>query len=329
VPGRPIGLLVAAFPFAMIIGFALAGRAVSGGHAQLVLVPSLVTVAGGAAGFVLGEGLAVYFPARFLMGLGSGGVWIGVTFMTLERWPGQEYLCMSRILSAYSAGGLIGPGLGAIGGVDGPFLAYLVLIGAGFALTLFMPAADRRRPFRTDRSALRVPGFWVAAAGVLFVYLGYGIVEGILPLHLADGLGQAQIGASYVGMSALVAVLAAIAGRLPPGPILFGSLGLVSVGIVIAGATNDAIIWLVALAVIGGGFGLGATGSVGVLLEAIPPERIVTAMVIWSQLGIIGYLIGPLAGGGVAETIGYAWLGVVPAVAGLGVVAIRLQTRRR
>jgi MFS family permease len=46
-------------------------------------------------------------------------------------------------------------------------------------------------------------------------------------------------------------------------------------------------------------------------------------MVIWSQLGIIGYLIGPLAGGGVAETIGYAWLGVVPAAAGLGVVAIR------
>jgi MFS family permease len=80
--------LVAAFPFAMIIGFALAGRAVSGGHAQLVLVLSLVTVAGGAAGFVLGEGLAVYFPARFLMGLGSGGLWIGVTFMTLERWPG-------------------------------------------------------------------------------------------------------------------------------------------------------------------------------------------------------------------------------------------------
>lgn len=234
---------------------------------------------------------------------------------------------MSRILSAYSAGGLIGPGLGAIGGVHGPFLAYLALIACGFALALFMAPADQPRPFRADRSALRIPGFWAASAGVLFVYLGYGIVEGILPLHLADGFGQAQIGASYVGMSALVAVVAAVAGRLPPGPILLGSLGLVTVGIVVASASGNAIIWLVALAVIGVGFGLGATGSVGVLLEAIPLERIVTAMVIWSQLGIIGYLIGPLAGGGVAETVGYAGLGVVPAVAALAVVAIRLQTR--
>ena len=46
---------------------------------------------------------------------GMLGIWIGVTFDTLARWPGQEYLCMSRIFAAYSAGGLIGPTLGAIG----------------------------------------------------------------------------------------------------------------------------------------------------------------------------------------------------------------------
>ena len=41
-------------------------------------------------------------------------------------------------------------------------------------------------------------------------------------------------------------------------------------------------------------------------------ERIVTAMVVWSQLGIVGYLIGPLAGGAIAGSIGFAALGIVP-----------------
>ena len=59
---------------------------------------------------------------------GPGGIWIGVTFDTLERWPGQEYLCMSRMFAAYSVGGLIGPALGVFGGIQGPFLAYLLLL---------------------------------------------------------------------------------------------------------------------------------------------------------------------------------------------------------
>ena len=48
------------------------------------------------------------------MGFGSGGLWTGITFATLGRWPGQEYLCMSRVFAAYSVGGLLGPAIGAI-----------------------------------------------------------------------------------------------------------------------------------------------------------------------------------------------------------------------
>jgi MFS family permease len=54
----------------------------------------------------------------------------------------------------------------------------------------------------------------------------------------------------------------------------------------------------------------------------VPVERIVTAMVVWSQIGIIGYLLGPLVGGVVADGIGYGFIGVVPAVAGLLVIAL-------
>lgn len=322
-----IGLLVASFPLAMIGGFVLAARVVERGHTNAVLVCSLAVVGVGALGFSLGEGLGAYFTSRLVMGLGSGGLWIGVTFSTLERWPGDEYVCMSRVFSAYSVGGLVGPALGAIGGVRGPFLAYFALVAAAFLMTLLLREPSRRRVFRSDRSALRGRGFWLASAGVLFVYLGYGIVEGILPLHLASGLSQAAIGLSFVAMSLVVAGASALASRWRPRVMVAASLVLVTAGLTVAGLTDAVFLWLAALAAAGIGFGVGNTGSVGILLQSVRPDRIVTAMVVWSQVGILGYVLGPLLGGAVAEGLGFAALGVVPLAGGAVLVAALLLQR--
>src|SRR5829696_6807626 len=150
-----IGLLVASFPAGMVAGFALAGWLVRRHGARPLLAASLGIVALGAFGFALGDSLALYFPARLLMGLGSGGIWIGVTFDTLQRWPGQEYVCMSRIFAAYSVGGLIGPALGVFGGIHGPFLAYLGLLVVAMPLVLLVGEPAVRREFAADRAALR------------------------------------------------------------------------------------------------------------------------------------------------------------------------------
>ena len=135
----------------MVAGFALAGWTVRRHGSRALLAGSLVLVALGALGFVLGDSLGTYFAARTLMGLGSGGIWIGVTFDTLERWPGQEYLCMSRVFAAYSVGGLIGPALGAFGGIHGPFLAYLGLLLLALPVVLLVDAPATRREFAADR----------------------------------------------------------------------------------------------------------------------------------------------------------------------------------
>ena len=68
------------------------------------------------------------------------------------------------------------------------------------------------------------------------------------------------------------------------------------------------------------GVGMGSTGSLGLLVDAVV-KRIVTAMVVWSQIGIAGYLLGPLVGGFVAEGLGYSAIGVVAACFGLAVLA--------
>ncbi len=320
-----IGLLVASFPAGMVAGFAFAGLAVRRYGPRALLVGSLLLVALGALGFVLGDSLGVYFAARTLMGLGSGGIWIGVTFDTLERWPGQEYLCMSRVFAAYSVGGLVGPGLGAFGGIEGPFLAYLTLLLLAVPLVLLVePAAPR--VFAADRTALGTRGFLIASAAILFAVLTLGVLEGVLPLHLAERLTQAQIGAFYVGASVIVALSATASGGRSPRPIVLAAVVLSVAGIALAGLVANVPLWMLSVALAATGIGLANTGSLGLLVEAVPVERIVTAMVVWSQVGILGYLLGPLAGGLVADGPGYAYIGLVPAAAGL--VLLGLLPRR-
>ncbi len=317
-----IGLLVASFPAGMVAGFALAGWAVRRRGSRALLIGSLALVALGALGFVLGDTLGVYFVARTLMGLGSGGIWIGVTFDTLERWPGQEYLCMSRVYAAYAAGGLIGPALGAFGGIHGPFLAYLVLLLLAVPLVLLVGEPPTRRAFAGDRAALRSRPFLIASAAILFAVLTLGVLEGVLPLHFAERLTQAQIGALYVGASVVVATSATASGGRRPRPLVFAAVLFSVAGISLAGMVANVPLWLLAVLLASVGIGLANTGSLGLLVEAVPVERIVTAMVVWSQIGIIGYLLGPLAGGLVAAGPGYAFIGLVPAAAGVLVVAL-------
>jgi MFS family permease len=158
-----IGALVASFPIGVMIGFVMAAHAVKLGRSRAVLIASLVLVATGSWGFILGDSLGSYLAGRFVMGVGSGGIWIGVTFQTLERWPGCEYLCMSRIFSAYAVGAMLGPVLGAIGGIRAPFIAYLALLIAASALVLVMAEPADKRRFRSDLEALRHAGFWLAS----------------------------------------------------------------------------------------------------------------------------------------------------------------------
>jgi MFS family permease len=323
-----IGVLSAMFPVGILVGFPLAGRWVRRRDAESLLPASAVIVAVGALAFVIADAMPLYFLGRLVMGVGSGGIWIGVTYTTLERWPGCEYVCMSRVFAAYSAGALLGPAFGALGGIRAPFVAYAALATAGAVLAPLAGAPEVRRPFRADRSALRQPGFALAAAGIAFAVLALGVVDGVLPLHLGTELGQRGIAVLFVGVAVIHAAGATVAGRVSPGRALLGGVALVVVGVGVTGVVDAPWIWFAALSVAGIGVGFGETGSVGVLLDAVPAERSLTAMVVWSQLGILGYVAGPLLGGAVAEVLGFAWIGVVPLLGAALLVAVRWVPRR-
>lgn len=317
-----MGALVATFAVGMAVGFALGGLGVQRRHAAAVLYVSVAVMTVGSLGFVLGDGsLVAYFVARLLMGIGSGGLWIGVTFATLERYRGQEYRRLTGVLAAYSVGGIAGAALGAVGGIRGPFLLYLGLVLAAGLGVRALGRPPERAVFRSDRTVLRDPAFVLACAGILLVALALGTLEGPLPLHFSSLLSQQEISALYVGIALVVGASAALGGGLPSRPTLAAASALVVAGIALAGATGSVGLWLVGGVVAGLGFGLGEAGALGILLAAVGVERIVLAMVVWSQVWALGYLAGPAAGGGVAEWLGFGAIGLVPLAAALLVVA--------
>jgi MFS family permease len=321
------GVLVACFGLGQLVGYPFAGRLGQGRGAAWVLRASLVVLLAGDAAFVLGDGLAVWFPARGLQGLGAAGLWIGVSFAILERWPDQAYQRVSGALAAYSVGAILGPAMGAVHGVRGPFLAHGVATLICVLPVLAIGAAGTRAQIGADRSVLRTRAFAVSAAGIVLIALTIGTLDGPLPLHLADRLGQTGIAALYVLVAVVVAAGAMLAGRMRPVTALAIGAVVVPPTIAIVGATGALGAWIPSLSLAGLGFGLGEAGALGVLLAAVPRERIVTAWVTSAQLWAGGYLVGPAVAGLFAEAFGYAVLGAVP-LAGSLLVAVALRSGR-
>jgi MFS family permease len=312
-----MGALVACFAIGQIVGYPLSARLLQRVHARAVLVASLSLTIVGDLGFVFGDSLGVYFPARLVQGVGAGGLWIGTAFAILERYPGEEYKRLSGILAAYGLGAIAGPAIGGVGGISGPFLLHLVLVTALTLALLAIGAPKNTAKFGSDRDALRTPGFMLASAGILMVALTLGTFDGPMPLHFGEQLSQAEIAGLYVLAALVSSGAAAFAGRRSPRLMLGVATVLMTVSIALGGATEIVGLWMLVAILCGVGVGAGDAGALGVLLESIGLDRIVLAMVVWSQVWAIGYLVGPALGGGVAEVFGYGALGLVPLAASM------------
>ena len=310
-----MGVLVASFAVGQMVGYPLAGRVLQRRHAVAVLLASLALIVVGDLGFIFGESLGAYFPARLLQGIGAGGLWIGTAFAIIERYPGEEYKRLTGILAAYGIGAIAGPAIGGVGGIRAPFALHLVLVTVVTLALIVIGTPKEPVKFGSDRAALRTPGFWLASAGILMVSLTLGTFDGPMPLHFAEQLSQAQIAGLYV-LSALVSSASAtLAGRASPRPVLAAATVLMTMAVALGGATETVGLWVLVAVLLGVGLGTGEAGSLGVLLESIGVDRIVLAMVVWSQVWAIGYLVGPAIGGGISEALGYGALGLVPLVA--------------
>ncbi|HWF73921.1 MAG TPA: MFS transporter [Solirubrobacteraceae bacterium] len=330
VGGGVTGALVACFGFGQLVGLVLGGLFLGRRSTAALLGVSLGLVMVGDIGFIAGHGLAVYFPTRVLQGIGASGLWLGVTIGVVERFPDRGLPRLMGILTAYSVGGVVGPVLGAVGGIRGPFIAHFLLLALCLAWVgqLGAPrvrvAADRRAGLRDIRSG----PFLIASMGVLTVATDLATLEGPLPVHLAVKLTQAQIGFLYTGAALTLGISAMASARLPQRGCIAAGVVIAGAGVTLLGVSGDLGLWIGAVAVTGLGLGLAEGGSLGLLVGSSDGEGIILVTALWSQFWAGGYLFGSALSGVAVARLGFGAAGVVPMVIAILTLALLVSRAR-
>lgn len=84
-----------------MVGFFLAAQGVKRGHSTALLLASLGLAALGSLAFVAGDSLEIYFTGRLVMGIGSGGVWIGVTERYQPEPTADELIHVAEVVALW------------------------------------------------------------------------------------------------------------------------------------------------------------------------------------------------------------------------------------
>lgn len=317
-----LGLLLLAIAAGSLLSMPTAGaliqrlgtRAVTRGAGLLALV-GLATVSAS-----LGVGvLPSAAVGLFLYGIGTG-VWdvaMNVEGAAVER--GLARTVMPRFHAGFSAGTVVGSGLGAAAvGLGVPTLLHLGLLALVAVATLlvvtgrFLP--DEPLPEDDDGgdgswwTAWREPRTLLIGLMVLALALTEGTANDWLALALVDGYDVPH----WVGVAGFaVFVTAMTAGRLL-GPVLLDRFGRVPVLLcTMAGAAGGVLLIvlgghpvLVVLGIVLWGVGASLGFPVGMSAAADDPRRAAVRVSVVSTIGYGAFLAGPPLLGFVADRVG-------------------------
>lgn len=295
------------------------------GRRRVIVIGGLGMVASSIA-FALVDSVWLLGVTRFIQGLTGALWWVPALALVADVYPpDQRGAKLGLVMSVTGGGALLGPPFGGLLTEVASFrLPLLVMAGACFvtvvvfwAISSALPAraaAHERAPLRT---ALLHPTVLLVCGTALLVTIGIGMLEPLLPLHLADhfGAGPGPIGIVFGVMIVGFTVTSVIVGRLSDrvgrrGPILVGVAGvaLLTPLTVVAGE-----IWLAALFLFLLGVAEGAMESPSLPFLAETVEGASSGTEESSQFGAVyglfdtsfalGAFIGPLIGGALLEAI--------------------------
>jgi MFS family permease len=296
--------------------------------------------------------------ANVLLGLNQGLTWSTTVIMKIDLvGPSRRGLAMGLNEAAgYGAVALTALATGAIaaqvGLRPGPFLLGLAYAGLGLAASVLfvretsphMEQEQSGRP-RADRpewreilvrTTLRDPSLSAACQAGLVNNLNDGMAWGLLPLYYAAaGLSIVQIGvlaAAYPSVWALGQIgTGALSDRIGRKPLIVAGMLLQAAAIAVIAAGSSFAVWLAAAVVLGLGTALVYPTLIAAIADVAEPSWRGSAVGVYRLWRDLGFAIGAVVAGVIADAAGIAsaiWV-IAAITAGSGVVVfIRMRETR-
>jgi MFS family permease len=330
------GVLVAAYAAGALVGGLPGGAAAARLGAQRAVLVGLALMGLASLAFAFVHGFWPLFAARFLQGAGSAFTWAGAFAWLLAAAPRERRGEMiGTAMGAAVFGALFGPVVGAAAALVGRDVVFTALAGLAVVLAVWTLRLDPIPPEIPSLSAMaRALRNNVFVGGLVLMALPsflFGVLSTLAPLHLsAAGWGAAAIGAVWLVGAALETVISPVAGRvldrrgvLAPIQIALAAGAAISVGLAV-GPRPLAYVPLVIAA--GGAYGALFTPAFALIAEGAERSRLAQGMAfgLMNAAWATGALIGPAAGGAVAEASG----DIVPYLVSAGLCATALVAVR-
>ncbi|HEU0023457.1 MAG TPA: MFS transporter [Thermoleophilaceae bacterium] len=336
------GVLAAAYPTGTLVGALPAGwlAARVGVKPTLLLGLALLGVTSIVFGFA--ESVVLLDAARFAQGVGGACMWAGgLAWLVYATPPDRRGTMIGSALGAAIVGVLLGPVLGGLATVASPQLVFsgvAVLAAALAAWAWTVPAAppEEGAGMRAVFTALArrpvLAGFWLFTLPAVFA----GVIEVLAPLRLDElGASGAAIGAVFLVVAAVEAVLSPVSGRLSDrhgrlAPIRVGLVGAVVMAALLP--LPDTVI-LMGLALLVAVAALGAfwAPAMAMLSEASETAGLDQALAFglanlaWASGHMAGSAGGAALADATADAVPYALLGITCAVTLAGLTRARVR----
>jgi predicted MFS family arabinose efflux permease len=337
------GVLQAAYPLGALAGGLPAGLASARIGVRPTVLAGLLLMAATTAAFGFADSVALLDAARFAQGLASSAAWTGgLAWLVAEAPPERRGEMIGSAMGAAIAGALFGPALGALASFTGTRTAFGV-VGL-LALALATRALATEAPVPGERQSLgtlwRALGDRRIQAGIWFVALPsmlFGTLGVLTPLRLsALGWSALAIGATYLCMAGLEALLSPIVGRISDRR---GRLLPIRAGLLASAATTAVLpwpprAWLLAVLVVLAGMAFGTFWAPAMSLLSDSAEQVGLghglAFALVNLAWAPGQALGSAGGGALArQTADQASFLVLSAACLASLAALSLVRRSR